>query len=391
MEEDLRREKIYRRVAAVAKPLVRGFFGYEFESLPAIEGPVLMLCNHNTDLDCVMAGIAAGRTMSFVATENILRMGFLGRLIDSWFDIIVHYKGVQGAHTVKTIFKKVRAGSSVMLFPEGNRSFNGQTCPIPPATGKMARTCGATLVNYRLRGGYLTWPRWGKGPRKGRIRGEIAGIYSPAELKAMSGEEVQSLIERDLFVDAYEDQRRDPVAYKSGKPAESIESALFMCPSCGRIGGISSKKRRIFCSCGWQVFMDKEGFMSSPESPEGEKLTMTGLDEMQRDGMAKLLEGSGPDELLFSDRVQSRLIDENHGEAESGETELRAFSDRFEAGNIVLKFDDISGIAINQRNLLLIHTEGFAGHREFTGPISFSALKYLYLFRAARGSFGGAL
>ncbi len=388
MEIDLRREKIYRRVAVVAKPLVRGFFGYEFESLPPIEGPVLMLCNHNTDLDCVMAGIAAGRTMSFVATENILRMGFFGRLIDSWFDIIVHYKGVQGASTVKTILKKVRSGASVMLFPEGNRSFNGQTCPIPPATGKMARSCGATLINYRLRGGYLTWPRWGKGPRRGRIKGEIAGIYSPEELKAMSGDEVQSIIERDLFVDAYEDQMKEPVDYKSGKPAESVESALFMCPSCRKVGGISSRKRRVFCGCGWEVFIDKQGFMNTPE---GEKLTMTKLDEVQRDGIARLLESAEPDEVLFSDLIHGRLIDENHEEIQSGETELKAYRDRFEAGETVLGFDDISGIAINQRNLLLIHTEGFAGHREFTGPISFSALKYLYLYRAARGSFGGTL
>ncbi len=414
-QQDKRREKIYRRLRVVAKPLMSALLGYRWEPIPETEGPVLIVCNHNTDLDCVMVGIAANRACSYVATENILRMGFFSRLVTDWIDIIVHYKGIQGTATVRTILKKVRDGSSVILFPEGNRSFNGLTCPIPPATGKMARSLGATLVTYRLRGGYLSWPRWGKSFRRGRIRGELAGVYSPEQLKGMSAKEVQQLIEKDLFVDAYEDQKKDPVRYKSSKPAESVESALFLCPSCGGIGKLRSRKKRVYCECGWEAFMDEYGLIeaelpgrdegaaedaagaapgASPDTSSGtalRKTTMTELDAMQQKKLALLLESSAPGELLFSDRVRARFIDEGHGEAESEETELRAYGDRFEAGSAVMRFSDISGVAINQRNLLLIHETGSAGHREFTADISFSALKYLYLFRAAGGSGNGSL
>ena len=111
---------------------------------------------------------------------------------------------------MKEILAKLRDGRNVALFPEGNRSFNGLSGDFPPATGKLVKKSGATLVTYRLHGGYLTTPRWSTSLRKGKLWGEIAGIYSPEKLKAMTEDEVNRAIRHDLFVDAYADQKKTP-------------------------------------------------------------------------------------------------------------------------------------------------------------------------------------
>ena len=186
MTRDQRRHaRAFKFLPPLLRPVMRLLLRYRGEPIPDPGGPVFVLSNHNTDLDCILLGLSARRLMYFVATETVVRMGFLGKLVKRYFDPILHRKGVQGAATVRAILSRIRDGFSVVLFPEGNRSFNGQTCPIPPATGKLARMCGATLVTYRLTGGYFSSPRWGRGLRRGRLEGRVAGVYSPEALKAM--------------------------------------------------------------------------------------------------------------------------------------------------------------------------------------------------------------
>ena len=85
--------------------------------------------------------------------------------------------------------RKLKAGRSVFIFAEGETSWDGRTQDIFPGIGRMAKIGGVQLLTYRLEGGYLSAPRWGKGIRRGRMQGRIAGVYSPEQLKAMKPEE----------------------------------------------------------------------------------------------------------------------------------------------------------------------------------------------------------
>ena len=381
-EKELRRHKRYFSIGcAIVKPLSKLLFNYSYEKIPEIDGPVLILCNHNTDCDCAFLALAAPKQVYFVATENIARMGLLGKLLIYGFNPILHFKGMMGTNTVREILKKTKAGSSVAFFPEGNRSFNGLTNPIPSATGKLAKMSGATLINYTLEGGYLTCPRWGKGIRKGRIRGKIAGIYTPDDLSKMSSEDISNAIKRDLFVDAYEDQKVRPVKYIGKDSALGLESMLFLCPKCNKIGTLKSGKNSVKCSCGYNATYTPFGFL---ESPDGSTFDLTSLDNSQRKYISELVKGTSE---LFSDEITFRVVDENHSIISESKEKLSAFSDRFKAGEEEFLYSEMDGLAINQRNLLLVHKKSSDKHYEFEGSISFSALKYLY---AARTSFKSA-
>ena len=41
---------------------------------------------------------------------------------------------------------------------------------------------------------------------------------------------------------------------------------------------------------------------------------------------------------------------------------------------------DVQGLAIVSRNIMILHIKGLEGHLEIKSDISFSALKYLYLY-----------
>ena len=370
-----------------AGALTRLLFHYHGQRLPKLDGPVFMVSNHNTDIDCVFLGMAAHGLIYFVATETLARMGFAGRFLMYWFDPILHAKGSVGTATSRAILTRLREGHSVGLFPEGNRSFNGRTCPIPPATGKLAKLAGATLVTYRFIGGYFTTPRWGRGIRKGRMDGRVMGIYSPETLKAMSAQEVQAAIERDLYTDAYAEQAERPTRFRGRAPAEHLESMLFLCPSCGKIGTLRSEKDSLSCACGYTMRFTPYGYL---EDESGTQHTITALDDAQREHLARLAQDAG-EEPLFSDSVRMRRVEADHSVTKEQDILLSACADRLILGGETLPMADIESMSIVQRNQLLIQRAQDRGHYEFTGAPGFSALKYLYLLRIAHPSANGSL
>ena len=417
MDEHKRHVAAYKFFMRLARPIAKCKFNFTYEKVAVPQDrPILLLCNHNTDFDCIFAGLAADRQIYFVATEKITRMGLLGRLVMHFFKPILHSKGMQGMGTIKSIYRYIHQGYSVAMFPEGNRSFNGRTCPIPPATGRMARACGATLVTYRLTGGYFSSPRWGRGSRKGRLTGRVAHVYTPEALNGMSDDELKLAIEQDLYEDAYEEQTRQPVRYRGRCRAEGLESMLFLCPGCRRISGLRAKADRLFCGCGFEAEYDEYGYL---QAADGSRHTLTDLDEAQRRYMDELYEqlvqaegcvagqaagsraavgqaaaeqtADGTLSPIFSDSVICETIAPDHSVAQRQAVRLSAYTDRFVIGDREIPFSSITGMAINQRNLLMVHFAGSESHYEMTGPLSYNALKYLYLFRAACGSRNGIL
>lgn len=72
-EKEVRRHKW---VVRIAKPIFRLYmrlaFNYRFEPIKEVEGPMIVVANHNCDLDPVMVGIACPH-MYFVASTSYLK------------------------------------------------------------------------------------------------------------------------------------------------------------------------------------------------------------------------------------------------------------------------------------------------------------------------------
>ncbi|MBO7185127.1 MAG: 1-acyl-sn-glycerol-3-phosphate acyltransferase [Oscillospiraceae bacterium] len=213
--------------------------------------PTLIISNHVTNYDPILVAFSfPGRRFHFVASEHLFRMGFISKVLNYLFQPIARRKGVSGGDTAMAILRKLKEGKTVGLFAEGETTWDGKTGSVVSATGRMAKMSGCRLVTYRLEGGYFTAPRWGKGIRRGRMYGRIVGVYSPQELKAMTKEQVQAVIERDIYEDAHARQLENPVAYGKRRRAERLESLLFQCPSCRKFGKLTSRGNYLHCSCG---------------------------------------------------------------------------------------------------------------------------------------------
>lgn len=380
MNELKRHRLAFQLLIPVISVFVKKKFNYEYDDLEDIEGPYLLLVNHNLELDPALVGVAVNKQLYFVASEHILRKGLGTWFLMTFFKPIIHMKGRQGMQTVREMLKTLKEGHSVCLFPEGNRSFNGITGEIIPSIGKVALSSGAKLVTYRIEGGYLTQPRWSLSLRKGKLKGRLVHVYSNEDLKKMSGARISEAICQDLYEDAYETQKRERVAFKGKNLALGLESTIFHCPDCRKIGTLHSKGNRFYCDCGFDAVYDVYGEVTDQQ---GKCYTVTDLDRLQQHRLQELLNTVvGNEEPLFTDKVTLYEIDSEHNFVATKEGTLTAYTDRLICCGETFPYDEMQGMAIYSRNAMIIHINGHKGHYEIKADESFCALKYLYTYQA---------
>ncbi|MBR3785776.1 MAG: 1-acyl-sn-glycerol-3-phosphate acyltransferase [Firmicutes bacterium] len=383
---DIKRHKLsYRVIRKLAMPIFKTMFNYQFPIVDQVKEPYIVLANHNLELDPALVALAFPQQMYFVASEHILRKGFGGWFLMHFLKPIIRMKGKVEVKTVAEILRTARAGHNVCIFAEGARSFNGRTCSILPSTGKMVKRSGSALITYRMEGGYFSQPRWSLSLRKGRIQGVVAGIYSSEELKAMSEDQVNALIVRDLHEDAYATQAKDPVPYKGKKLALGMESTLFLCPKCGQTDTMQSNDTSITCSCGTRFTYTEYGDLLSPE---GEKRSITEWDLWQQEQLRLRYESAvaaSSEEAFFSDEVTLFAIDENHEIQNTQKGTLTAYSDRIECCGRSFFYEEMLGLDIFSRNFIVMNYGKDAAHYEMKGDLMFCALKYLYLYKLVKG------
>jgi 1-acyl-sn-glycerol-3-phosphate acyltransferase len=375
--EAIKRHRMVFKIIPAVKVFLKYRFNYTFDSLKDIDGPYLLLANHNLELDPAIVGVAAGKHLYFVASEHIMRKGIGTWILMTFFKPIIHQKGKQGMNTIKEMLKTLKDGHSVCIFPEGNRSFNGLTVEILPSIGKVARVSGAKLVTFRVEGGYLSQPRWSTTLRKGKMHGRLVKIYSVEELKEMSDKQINQAICTDLYEDAYATQKREKIAFKGKNLALGMESTVFACPKCNRIGTLHTDTDHLYCDCGFKAKYDVYGDLTTED---GEIFTVTGLDQLQKDELEKKVLSSDGEQKLFEDDVTVYEINNDHTLSNTYVSKLSAYRDHLKIGEEIIPFSEIQGLAIVSRNNMIMHVKGKDGHIEIKSDISFSALKYLYLY-----------
>ena len=363
-------------------------FNFQHKKIKLPETPSLVLMNHNSDYDPIFAGIIFRDHLYFVTSEHLIGQTFFGRLIRFIFDPIIRVKGTTESRAAREILTTIRKGMNVCLFAEGDRSYNGETGYISPATGKLVKRSGAALVTYKLRGGYFSTPRWAKGIRRGLIKGEVVNFYSKKQVESLSNEEISSIIAKDLYVNAYEDQSTYNVRYIGNKKeyAVGIELALYICPRCKRIGTIKSSTSRFYCDCGLEMQYTEDGWIEGINGESSEFNSILEWDRWQLKELSDRLKTTTDNsQEIFHDDMQTLYEFELGGQRTEVITgRLSFYRDRLEFNDssscIVFYFNNIDDIEVTGRMTVTFVTKDKKLF-EFRSPTLRSAKKYRDSFR----------
>ena len=227
------------------------FVGYRHKDKYKIkkDEPVLVLSNHQTDIDSLLVNLSFNRLLCAVATDNLFKKDFFGWLLNK-FGAIPKKKGSADLNATLLMLKAIRGNKSVVLFPEGNRAYAEFQYYITPDITRLIKGMKPTLVIFNLHGGTGTRPRFMRKRRLGKFYGEIKMVLKYDEYKDMPDDEFYKLIVDNLrVVDAESNE-----LYKSPIRGEYLERMFFVCPNCQKTQTLYSKKEFITCkNCGFEA------------------------------------------------------------------------------------------------------------------------------------------
>ncbi|WP_298439144.1 AMP-binding protein [Geobacter sp.] len=197
-------------------PLVRRFVSLEVDglrNLEGIEGPVMFISNHQSYLDHPTIMLALPPPLRYntatAAWEEFFFRNYRNFAQKLWKRLTYEYasvaftvfplpqsRGFRGA--LRHMGELTDWGMNTLVFPEGERSFDGTLLPFQQGLGIMVRELGVPVVPVRIQGLERVFPRGTAWPRRGPVRVRFGkplyfGTESPSEIVARAQRAVEEL------------------------------------------------------------------------------------------------------------------------------------------------------------------------------------------------------
>ena len=146
------------------------------ENLP--DDACLIVGNHASFLDPTTIGWAVAKEINFLGRKNLFKPPVLNWLLPMCNVMPVDRDGAD-ISGLRGIIKRLKSGRSVLVFPEGTRTLDGNLQSAEPGAGLLAVKAGVRVLPTRVFGTYEAWPRGGKGYRALPLRVVVGKPYWP--------------------------------------------------------------------------------------------------------------------------------------------------------------------------------------------------------------------
>jgi 1-acyl-sn-glycerol-3-phosphate acyltransferase len=189
-------------------------------------GPALLIANHQSFIDPMLVGLAVRRHTVFLARQTLFRHHWLAWLMRSLHAVPVNQEGF-AREGLKTILEQLKGGRVVGIFPEGERTNNGQMGPLRPGIHLLIKKMAMPIVPIGIAGAYDAWPRWRAYPIPAPLflpagKGTIAvSVGPPVDSRQFAGQPRDKVL-ADLSVKLQE--QKDRAEHLRWKPSSGIRS-----------------------------------------------------------------------------------------------------------------------------------------------------------------------
>ena len=132
------------------------------------EEPMIVACNHCSNLDPLVVGCCFPRRLRYFAKEELFRSWLFGLCIRALGAVPVsRADNASAAGALRGFMKLYQEGSDVLIFPEGGRSLDGKLQPLEAGVALIAAHEKAPILPVFISGtfkamppgAHFVWPR----------------------------------------------------------------------------------------------------------------------------------------------------------------------------------------------------------------------------------------
>ena len=129
------------------------------EHVPARE-PVIFMGNHQGNFDILVLSPAIPRRFSWLAKEELFRIPLFGAAMRrAGYIPIDRSDGRKALRSLDAAAKRIKAGASVVVFPEGTRTTDGSLLPFKKGGFILAERAGVPIIPFTINGSMRVNPR----------------------------------------------------------------------------------------------------------------------------------------------------------------------------------------------------------------------------------------
>ncbi|HUU21067.1 MAG TPA: 1-acyl-sn-glycerol-3-phosphate acyltransferase [Phycisphaerae bacterium] len=222
---------------------------------PEPDPPFIVVSNHGNFFDPWILGFFQHRALRIMMNDDGFRSGAATRWYLGEIGAFAKKKGAHDLAATKKTLSFLKSGEPVLIFPEGQATWDGATQPIYGGIERLVKRAGCPLVILRMRGNFLTRPWWAANPRRGRISIRRT-VLSSERLRGMAPAEVLEAIRGGISHNDILDEQNRQVPFAGRGLAEGLGRLVWRCLGCGAEGALAMAGDAIRCrECGgeWRI------------------------------------------------------------------------------------------------------------------------------------------
>ncbi len=138
-------------------------------------GPFLFAANHSSHLDApvvlaALPGRLRRRLRVAAAADYFFRTRWKGALVRAALNAFAfERKGPGREASLEQARRLLSAGQSMLIFPEGTRSPDGQMQPFKRGVGTLALAASVPVIPIFIEGTHTAWPKGARWPRRRQV------------------------------------------------------------------------------------------------------------------------------------------------------------------------------------------------------------------------------
>ena len=200
------RYHFYRWLARTLWGFMGGVDVRGLENIPK-RGACLMIANHQSFLDPILVQAVCPRIVHSMAKSTQFGSRMYRKLLTQLYSFPVRRFEVD-PQAVRQVLRRLEQGNGVIIYIEGERSWDGRLQSPRLGTVRLALKAGVPIVPVRVDGAYDAWPRWHRKIKRSRIRIEFRPPFSLPQLDSRQARESHLAAAADQIMKSIEAVRR---------------------------------------------------------------------------------------------------------------------------------------------------------------------------------------